>query len=118
MAKRCPHGFLAGTGLCPSGCTGETPDERKSTRKRIGEPFKEDPRVTEIVAEVAAELAVDAREIGAAQSGGGGEFNSIVRARAEVYRRARDRFRLSQVEVARALRLHPTTISYAVRVSA
>lgn len=119
---RCSHGFLIGTGLCPVGCGGPPVPVRKSSRlavqrnaPRIGESNKPDPRVDEIVIEVAVELGIDRAAIVEAQPGGGNQPSPGVRARAEVFKRSRDRWRLSQVEVARALNLHPTTIVYAMR---
>ncbi|HET9931186.1 MAG TPA: hypothetical protein VFQ35_10885 [Polyangiaceae bacterium] len=112
---RCAHGFETSVVACPVGCGGPKP----ARQRKLSEPQPREPdqRVTAIVEEVAAELggkpeAIVTPSAGWTRAGG---LTFPVRARAEVVRRATERFGLTRYQVAKALGVPLKDLSYAVR---
>lgn len=111
---RCPHGFEVSLVACPVGCGGKRPEP---LRKNVDQAKRPDARVDAIAQEVAAELSTNIETIVApsaswARSGGS---TVVVKARAEIAKRAAERHRLNRSQVARALGVRIQDITYAIK---
>lgn len=107
---RCQHGFETSVVACPMRCG--------QTAKKVPQ-LHVDPRVDSLVREVGAELGVDVSSfLSSGEHYSRGELSVPVRLRAEVARRAYQRFGLSQTAVARALGVRLKDIQYALKRSA